>query len=148
MVVGLGRFVANKTLRFPRRTNRSSYTQLYFAFFLTGLIHFAGDFMIEKRMVYRSFKFFLLQAVAITLEDRAIYIAKRLLRRRGIEVKPGKASESWAEVVVRIIGYCWITLWFTLTAPVWLGGLRVFGFTSFDRGPITWFLLDTWKQWV
>ena len=148
MVVGLGRFVANKTLRFPRGTNRSSYTQLYVAFFLSGLIHFSGDFMVEKRMVYRSFKFFPLQAVGITFEDFVIYIAKRLLRWGRIELKPGKAGESWAEVVVRIIGYCWITLWFTLTLPVWIDGLSVLGFSSFDRGPITQFLLDTWKQWI
>ena len=34
-----------------------------------------------------SFESFLLQAVAITLEDLVIYAVKRLLRRGGIELK-------------------------------------------------------------
>ena len=146
MFAGLGRLVANNFLRFPRGTNRSSYTQLYVAFFLSGLLHFGGDFMIEKRIVYRSFKFFLLQAVAITFEDFVIYIAKRFLRWKGIELKPGKDDESWAEAGVRIVGYCWVTLWFCLTLPVWIDEPNAVGFGIRDRGPITQFVLDTWKQ--
>ena len=148
MVSGLGRLVANKFLKFPRGTNWSSYTQLYIAFFLSGLLHFSGDFMLEKRMVYRSFKFFLLQAAVITFEDFVIYIAKGLLRWGGIELKPGKADESWAEAVVRVFGYCWVTLWFCWTLPMWLDEPNAAGLYSIDRGPITQFLLDRWKQWA
>ena len=145
MFGGLGKLVAKK-LKLPRGSNRSSYTQLYVAFFLSGIIHSSGDFMLEKRMVYRSFKFFLLQAVAITFEDFFIYISKRLLRRGGVELKPGRIDESWAEVVVRAVGYCWVTLWFCLTLPVWLDEPNSIGFGSSDRGAITQFLLDTWGQ--
>jgi len=148
MFAGLGRFIANKILGVPRGTNWSSYIQLYVAFLLSGLFHFAGDFMFERRMVYRSFKFFLLQAVAITFEDFAIYIAKRLLRQRGVELKPGKVDESSVGAVMRVIGYCWVTLWFCLTLPVWVDEPSAAGFSSIDRGPITRFLLDTWKQWA
>ena len=148
MVAGLGRLVANKFLGFPRGSNRSSYTQLYVAFFLSGLLHFAGDFTLEKRLVFRSFKFFLLQAVAITFEDFVIYISKCLLRWGGIEFKPGKVDESWAETAVRVIGYCWVTLWFCFTLPLWLDELNVSGFGSTDRGNITQFLLDTWQKWA
>ena len=146
MFAGLGRLVANRFLKFPRGTNRSSYTQLYIAFFLSGVLHFAGDFTFEKRMVYHPFKFFILQAVAITFEDFIIYVAKRLIRWRGIEFRPGKADESWTEVAVRIFGYCWVTLWFCLTLPVWLDAPNSVGFGSVDRGVIPQFLLDTWKQ--
>ena len=146
--MGLGRLVANNFLKFPRGSNLSSYTQLYVAFFLSGLLHFAGDFMIERRMVYRSFKFCLLQAVVITFEDFVIYIAKRLLRWRGIELKPGKVDKSWVEVVVRVIGYCWVALWYCLTLPTWQDELSPVGFNSSDRGPITQFLLDAWKRWA
>ena len=97
-------------------------------------------------MVYRSFKFFLLQAVAITFEDLVIYIAKGILRREGVEFKPGRVDESWAETVVRVVGYCWVTLWFCFTVPVWLDGLSSIGFNSLDRGAITRFLLDTWQR--
>ena len=148
MVAGHGRLVANKILKFPRGTNRSSYTQLYIAFFLSGVLHFGGDFIFEKRLVYRSFKFFLLQAVIITLEDFAIYVAKRLLRQVGVELKPGKPDESWAEGVVRAVGYCWVTLCFCLTLPIWLDEASAAGIGGTDRGLITQFLLDVWKQWT
>ena len=104
--------------------------------------------MVEKPVGYHSFKFFLLQVVAITFEDFAIYIAKRLLRRRGIELKLGRVDESWAEAAVRVIGYCWITLWFCYTLPVWVDDLNILGFNSSDRRPITQFLLDIWKRWA
>jgi len=145
MVSGFGRLVANKLLKFPRGTNLSSYTQLYTAFLISALLHFAGDFMLEKRLAYHSFKFFLLQAVVITFEDFAVYIAKRLLRLGGIQLKPGRVDENWAEVVVRVMGYCWVTLWFCLTLPVWLDEPNTIGFISGDRGPITQFLLDRCK---
>jgi len=140
----LGRLVANKFLKFPRGTNRSSYAQLYIAFFLSGLIHSSGDFMVEKRMVYRSFKFFLLQATIVTFEDFVICIGKWLLRRGKIELE--KPDELWAGVVVRVIGYCWVTLWASLTFPIFLDGLNATGWGSADRGPITQFLLNKWKQ--
>ena len=144
----MGRLVANKFLKFPRGSNRSAYTQLYVAFFLSGLLHFAGDFMIEKRMVYYSFKFFLLQAVVITFEDLIIYIAKRTLHLKGTELKQGKADEPGVEMVVRVIGYCWVALWFCLTLPIWIDEPNAIGFGSLDRGPITQFLLDTWGHQI
>ena len=144
--MGWGRVIANKLLKFPRGTNRSSYTQLYVAFFLSGLFHFAGDFVIQRRMVYNSFKFFLLQAVVITFEDFVIYIAKGLLRQRGIEFKQEKFDGSWVGAVLRVVGYCWVTLWFCLTLPVWLDELNARGYSAMDKGPIAQFLLDTWKQ--
>ena len=142
MFAGLGRLVANKFLRFPRGTNLSSYTQLYVAFFLSAILHFAGDVAFEKRIVSRSFKFFLLQAVAITFEDLVIYTAKRLLPR------VGKVDKPWTMVAVRVTGYCWVTLWLCLTLPVWLDELNALGFSSTDRRPIARFLLNRWNQWA
>lgn len=104
--------------------------------------------MLEKRMVYRSFKFFLLQAVAITFEDFMIYIGKCVLRWGGIELKPGRVDESWVELVVRVIGYCWVTLWWCLSLPVWLDELNAMGWGSADRGLVTQFLLDAWERWA
>ena len=102
--------------------------------------------MIGKRVVYRSFKFFLLQAVAITFEGLVIHIVKRLLRRRSVELKPGKVDGSWVESGVRVIGYCWVALCFSSTLPVFLDELSAVGFSSNDREPITRFLLGTWKR--
>ena len=74
--------------------------------------------MLEKRFTYRSFEFFLLQVITIAFDDLVIYIAKRLLRQRGIEYKPWKACECWREAVVRVIGYYWVTPWLCLALPV------------------------------
>ncbi|KAF9780806.1 hypothetical protein BJ322DRAFT_1081825 [Thelephora terrestris] len=145
MLSGPGKLVANKILRFPRGTNLSSYTQLYVAFFLSAVFHFGGEFMYERRMVYRSFKFFPLQAVAITLEDFIIFIAKHLLLKRGIKLNPGNPDESWAEAVVRVVGYCWVTLWFCLTLPGYIDGASLAGNYTMDRLPIAQFLFDRWK---
>ena len=146
--MGLGKFVVNKLLKFPRGSILSFYTQLYVNFFLSGLLHFSGDFVVEKRVVYRSFKFFLLQPAAITFEALVIYIAKRWLRRGGIELKPGETGESRAEMVGRVIGHCWVTLWISLTFPGWLDELNAIGFGIIDRKPITQFLLNKWHQWA
>ena len=137
----------NRFLKFPRGTKRSSFAQLYVAFFLSGLLHFCGEFMIEKRMVYRAFKFFLLQAIAITSEGLVIAIANRLLRWRGIELKPGKVDESRVELGVRAVGYCWVSLCFSSTLPVYLDGLSALGFSSNNRELVIQ-LVDTWKQWA
>ena len=103
MFLKLGSLVANKLLKFPRGSNRSSYTQLYVAFF-SELLHFSGDFMLEKWLVNCTFEFFLLQTVAIAFEDLVIYVAKGLLRRGGVELRLGRAEESWVETVVRVVG--------------------------------------------
>jgi len=143
---GLGRFVANKLLKFPHGSNRSSYAQLYIAFFLSGLLHSSGDFMLEKRMVYRSFKFFLLQAVAITIEDLVMYFTKHMLRRGGIELKVGRVEGSWEEMAMRVIGYCWVILWVCVTLPGFLDESSAIGLGCTNGGVITKFLLKTWEQ--
>ena len=147
MLSGYARFIANKIFKFPRGTNRSSYTQLYAAFLLSALFHFAGDLMIFRgRTVYYAFKFFLLQAIVITFEGFVIYIAKCFLGQRGVELlTPGKPDESWGGAVVRVAGYCWVTIWFCLTLPMRLGEPNAIGFGVRDRGLITQYLLDAWN---
>jgi len=148
MLSALGRLVANKFLQFPRGTNLSSYTQLYTAFFLSGVFHFAGEFMYERRLVYYSLKFFPLQAIAITFEDFIIYLAKRVLLRWGMKLDPGGTNESWVEVVLRVMGYCWVTLWFCLVLPVYVDGGSAAGVYALDRRPIAQILFSAWKRWV
>ena len=75
-------------------------------------------------MVYQSLNFFLFLAIAVTFEDlvTVTYIARRLLRQGGIEFKLEGADKSCATVAVRIIGNCWVALWFSM-----------FGVASMDR---------------
>lgn len=148
MLSGWGRLVSNKLLKFPRGTNRSSYTQLYVGFFLSGIFHCFRESITQKRIVPHNLKFFLLQAVAITFEDFVIYVTKPLLPQRGIRPNSGKAGRWWVDVVVRVVGYCWVVLCFSLTLPIWLDEASVTGFYNKDRGPIAQFLTDRWKQWA
>jgi len=141
MSAGLGKPVANKILKDSRGTNWSSYIQLYVAFFLSGLLHFASDFMFKRQLVYYSFGFFL-QAVTITFEDFIVNITKRLLHHREVELKSEKADESSTAAVVRVIGYCWVALWFRWVLPVRTDETNVARLNTVDRGPITRFLLD------
>ena len=104
--------------------------------------------MYERKMVYRVFTFFLLQAVAITFEDFVIYVSKTALLRRGIKLNPGNANESWVEAVIRVIGYCWVVLWFCLTLPGYIDGPSAAGLYVADRLTISQFLFDTWEKWA
>ncbi|KAF9780801.1 membrane bound O-acyl transferase family-domain-containing protein [Thelephora terrestris] len=141
-LAGWGGFVANKIFKFPRGSNRSSYTKLYVGFFLFGIIHLSGDFMCARRMIYDPCKFFLLQPIAITFEDFVIYLAKRSPLLGGI----GLGNRTGA--VVRVAGYCWVMLWLCLALPVLTGEQSTIGFNDFDRGPIARFLFDKWKQYA
>lgn len=148
MLGGLTRLIANKFFKFPRGTKLSSYSQIYLVFLLSAIIHSFADLALEERNALRPYKFFFFQVVAITFEDLVISFAKSLLRRRGIELKPGKADESWAEVGVRVVGYCWVLLWLCLTLPAWLDEPNAIGFRRSDRRPIAEFLLNKWNQWA
>ena len=148
MLGGLARLISNKFFKFPRGTKLSSYSQIYLVFFLSAIIHSFADLALGERNAFRPYKFFFFQIIAITLEDLVINLAKTLLRRRGIELKPGKAGESWAEVGVRVIGYCWVLLWLCLTLPAWLDEPNAIGFRTSDKRPITEYLLNKWNQWL
>ncbi len=86
---------------FKKGSCASSQTQLYAAFFVTGLIHTACDAMVGKEYIGIRMKFFMANAVAITLEDTVIAAARRI----GIG-REGPAR--W----MKCIGYSWVVVWF------------------------------------
>ncbi|KAF4592786.1 hypothetical protein EYR38_008487 [Pleurotus pulmonarius] len=96
-------FIANTFLHLPRHGKLSRYTQLYLAFFFSGLIHAWPEYMLFGHLA-GSMRFFLLQALAIHCEDTLISLAG------GMGVKQSKMWE--------IIGYIWastLTLSSTMT---------------------------------
>ena len=147
MLSGVGKLVANNILNFPRGTILSAYTQLYVSFLLSGIIHFGGDYLAERRVVLRSIKYFLLQAVAITCEDIVIYVAKRSLLVVGIKLTPEKLDGTRVGAVVKVIGYCWVILWFSWAFPIWQDGLSVLGLSTMDRKPLAQFMFNAWERW-
>jgi hypothetical protein len=147
MLGGLGRFVANKFLKFPQGTTRSSLAQLYITFLLSGIIHFSVEFVIKREITYCSLKFFPLQAAAITFEDVIVYLARRLLLRAGIAVKPEAAGGYWG-IFLRILGRCWVVLWFCFSLPILQdGNPDTHEFNDIDKGYIAQFLSNKWKYW-
>ncbi|KAF7293123.1 MBOAT-2 domain-containing protein [Mycena kentingensis (nom. inval.)] len=101
-----GKFLAHKLLRLRRGSVASAYTQLYAAFLISGLMHYLPEYVALRHWGGGGMRFFVLQAVAITLEDV-------LGRYCGV-----KGGRGW-----RLLGYGWVWAWFALTAPPWLDPL-------------------------
>ncbi|THH16553.1 hypothetical protein EW146_g4107 [Bondarzewia mesenterica] len=105
-VTSIGRFFV-RLFSFKKGTSGSSYTQLYVAFIVSGLMHCAGDAMVGWEYFGSSLPFFVLQALAITVEDGVI----ELYRRSGVRL-PLK--------VTRWIGYLWVFVWFSFSCPIYI----------------------------
>ncbi|KAG2119423.1 membrane bound O-acyl transferase family-domain-containing protein [Suillus clintonianus] len=100
-------------LGFKSGTNGSSYTQLYTAFFVSGIAHLGGDAVINSSRIGVSFPFFIYQALGITFEDMVIATA----RRAGVKETKG----------ARMVGYIWVICWFIFTAMPWVTAVGVAG---------------------
>ena len=96
-----------KQLRLPKNIFASRF-KLFFAFFLSGLIHHTGEYVIHQRWTGHSMEFFMLQAVVITCEDVIIALATRA----GFSSKPN--------YFFKIMGFVWVFAWFTYSLPMWL----------------------------
>ena len=73
---------ANSTLtsllRVKKGTFVSRYLQLYNAFFVSAIIHHIGALNVPySPLVWCQFAFFMMQPVAITIEDFAVYLGKK-----------------------------------------------------------------------
>jgi hypothetical protein len=85
----------------------TTYFKLFTSFFISGLIHTAGDYVLHQNFSQgKSIQFFILQAVCITFEDAVIAIASRL------GYKECKAF--------KLIGFIWVFAWFTFCIPICL----------------------------
>lgn len=111
-----GRFVALEVLKLKPGSKASTYTQLYVAFSLSGVIHFWADVIPLGRWNAGTMKFFVLQAIGIHCEDILIAWATK------VGLRP---SRLW-----RFLGYILVWQWFAWCLPNWLDTLvkaRVFG---------------------
>lgn len=117
MISGIGKKIANDLFKFTRGSNLSAYTQLYIGFLLSGLIHLSSDYMVRRRLTSSTVRFFMLQAVAITLEDLFLWYTKALRSNPGV---------GWLN---RIVGYCWVIWWMTWSFPIFLDPMSVDGYT-------------------
>jgi hypothetical protein len=85
-----------------------TYFKLFTTFFLSGLIHATGEYLLSQSSSEgKAIQFFLLQAVGITFEDALIASASRLGYRK-------------ANAFFKLIGFIWVFMWFTFFLPMWL----------------------------
>ena len=97
--------------------------QVIIAFFISALIHTGGDYAVHGSFGKSrpTFQFFLLQPVAILAEEIAIRGARWALSARSRAAVP--------ELVWRGVGYLWVGLWLTWSAPPWLDAISAGGGT-------------------
>lgn len=121
-------------------TIASRYIQLYVGFALSAWMHSGGDFIVytnelppnatmrHKLRPAASFsaRFFVLQAVGITIEDGVIALAERLLASsskpaNGHATKKGKQPDvvfsPWVARLGKLFGYLWVFAFFSATFP-------------------------------
>lgn len=105
-VTGAGKYLARNVLKFRAGSALSSYTQLYVAFVLSGIIHAAGDWMVMRNITSArlNIQFFIMQAMIITVEDMVIAAAKKF----GITRIPF------------FVSYAWVICWMAWSGPMWL----------------------------
>jgi uncharacterized membrane protein YhhN len=88
-------------------TLQSTCAKLFLSFFLSASVHYTGG-IFAARQELGEFKFFLLQAVAITIEDGFLWLSKTMGWKGGV----------WGSV----LGYLWFISLMTWTArDGWMG---------------------------
>ncbi|KAF9652887.1 hypothetical protein BDM02DRAFT_3183230 [Thelephora ganbajun] len=117
-----GAHFAQNVLNLDKGTSGFMTVQSITAFFLSALIHTGGDYAIHRNFGRSgpTFQFFLLQPVAILIEEIAIRGTRCVLLSTRVRVRiPGLA---W-----RGVGYLWVCLWFVWCAPPWLDTISAAG---------------------
>lgn len=108
---GPARFLTFSILRLPKGSLLARYSNIFFAFLISGIIHLGADrpgALGRQRPI--NLPFFCIQALGILLEDtvQALY-----RQARGKEV--GFRTPLWA----RAVGYVWVVAFLVWSTPAW-----------------------------
>lgn len=125
-------YIADHILRLPRGGAISSWAQLYISFSISAFVHFGGEYAMHNHSSGGALKFFLSQAVVISVED----VVTRLWERMDFG-RPRFA---------RVFGYAWVCFWFTYSLPAYADSMLRAGIPHGTRtiSPI----LGLWKgEW-
>ncbi|KAF8644333.1 hypothetical protein AX16_008541 [Volvariella volvacea WC 439] len=98
------KFITHQVLGVKPNTPLSRYFYLYIAFAISSLIHQTGERMMLGNWSGTAYFFFFGQAIGITIEEIAAYVARHL----GID----STRNVW---FWKSIGFIWLGLWMTLT---------------------------------
>lgn len=104
-------FVVTRILHCPTGKPYTAFIFLNTVFLISGLAHVGGEYMMLGRLGLGTFRFFLLQGLAVSVET----IVSNVLNLSGsCLTSPRKtAPKLWA----RIVGYVWVLLWFWWSLP-------------------------------
>ena len=105
-----------RLLGIPKGSLASRYGQLYISFAVSCLVHEYQMFMVTRRDM-GEFMFFMSQPIAITVEDLAEWLCRRLRPRAAGSNRSDPASCTY-------VGYVWVFLWFSISLPVYVKGCR------------------------
>ncbi|KAI1786758.1 membrane bound O-acyl transferase family-domain-containing protein [Ganoderma leucocontextum] len=147
-----GKAVAS-ALGFKKGSNASSYTQLYTAFFLSGLFHCFGDLAVGAGFG-KSMPFFLANAAAITFEDAVIAVARHLgvgSHHESTAKTQGKEKEGPLRRWVRILGYAWVFVWFSYSLRLFVWWAIPFGMGKTRSNVVPFSIVQTFAPdslWV
>lgn len=99
---------------------------LNIAFFISGLVHVGGDYMMLGKPGTGAFWFFILQGLAVTLETVVSNLlslpgsglAARKPRNAGLSTSKDSATpKSPPRMWTRVVGYVWVLSWFWWSLP-------------------------------
>ncbi|KIK56842.1 hypothetical protein GYMLUDRAFT_229841 [Collybiopsis luxurians FD-317 M1] len=105
-----GKLISQK-LNLQSGSLSNAFIQIYIAFLVSAIVHSFGDFRTNDRLG-KSFLFFTLQPIAITLEE-VVQMQWRTSRYNGNGHEAATWSLGW-----RTVGYAWVLVWFIITAPL------------------------------
>ncbi|KAK0189776.1 membrane bound O-acyl transferase family-domain-containing protein [Armillaria mellea] len=125
------RLVARLSL--PKGSILASYLRLYIAFFVSGWVHHSSDYMV---LGYHggALKFFMSQALCITVESAVLALARRL------------GFASGPNIFWRIVGYVWVQTWFAMCLPVYINPQNRAGVS--EAGVNSGIIEGLWKWWI
>ncbi|PBK71704.1 hypothetical protein ARMSODRAFT_954525 [Armillaria solidipes] len=125
------RLVARLSL--PKGSILASYIRLYIAFFVSGWVHHSSDYMV---LGYHggALKFFMSQALCITVESAVLALGRHLGIARGTNL-------FW-----RIVGYIWVQTWFAMCLPMYINPQNRAGVS--EAGVNSGIIEGLWKWWI
>ncbi|CAA7260718.1 unnamed protein product [Cyclocybe aegerita] len=96
-----------KVLHLPPKSKITTYFKLFIVLTLSAFMHLVGDYAVFHGWTRSgALHTFILQAVAIVLEDRFLAMAR----------KAGFKETQFS----RCLGYVWVIVWFSFSLPYWI----------------------------
>ena len=123
-----GKYVAERLLNVRPGTRTYYLVHVIVVFVLSALVHQVGEFAAFGKWSTGSLRFFIVQGIAVALENMVIALAKGM----GVGRKPAKGVESTEgrsrNINWKIVGYVWVFIWNGISGPILVEAMAKGGF--------------------